>query len=153
MQANYRIKDVQPLCSVNGSEAHWPSVFIIEGMGQTCNLLIVISAVEKGLEKAGLKFGSMGEVLRRLVVDEPDEITPVLKKILHQRLKETYSNVGFLGSADVKISGYVRQGQLISYEVQRNQAYGLLFHSTVKAYADSKLIARGTLVSAARQDQ
>jgi 3-hydroxymyristoyl/3-hydroxydecanoyl-(acyl carrier protein) dehydratase len=150
--ANYTVKDSEPVYPNNGSDGHWPSIYIIEGLGQCCNLLVVISALEKGLLKAGLVFNSMGEVLRNLTDDEPDEITRILKGILHQRLMEAYSTVGFMGSADVEITGHVRQGYVISYEVQLNQVFGSLYHSTVRAYINNKLIARGTLVSARRKD-
>lgn len=100
--------------------------------------------------KAGLRFESIDIVLKRLMSDEPDEITGILKGILNQRLQETYSNVGFLGSADMEITGHARHGQIISYDVRQNQVFGSLFHSTVRAYTDNNLIASGTLVSAGR---
>lgn len=150
--ANYTVKDKEPVYSNNEYDSHWPSMYIIEGLGQCCNLLIVISALEKGLIKAGLRINTMGEVLKRLMDNEPDEITTILKGILHQRLTETYSNIGFLGSADMEITGHARQGQVISYEVQQNQVFGSLYYSTVRAFTNNNLIARGTLVSAGRKN-
>ena len=114
MLANYTVKDNDPVYSNNESVGHWPSMFIIEGLGQCCNLVIVISALEKGLMEAGIRINAMGEVLKRLMDDGPDEITSILKGILHQRLMETYLNVGFLGSADMEITGHAGQGQVIS---------------------------------------
>lgn len=153
MRANYTVKDTEPVYSGNGSDGHWPSIYIMEGLGQCCNLLILITAMEKELVKAGFKFHGMNEVLKRLMDDATDEITGILKGILVQRRMETYSSVGFLGSADMEITGHVRQGQVIYYEAQLNQAFGSLYHSTVNAYAGNNLIARGTLVSARRKDQ
>jgi 3-hydroxymyristoyl/3-hydroxydecanoyl-(acyl carrier protein) dehydratase len=150
MSANFMVKDTEPLYCNNESDAHWPSIYIIEGLGQCCNLLIVISAMEKELGKTGLSALPMGEVLKGLIDGKPDEAISSLREILHQRLAKTYSSIGFLGSADVEITGYARQGQVISYEVQQNQAYGSLYHSTVRAFTDNHLIARGTLVSAGR---
>lgn len=150
LHAIYTLKENDRLYFNNESNGHWPSMYIIEGLGQACNLLIVIAALEKGLMEAGLKINSMGEILNSLVDEEPDEKTRVLKGFLHQRLLETYSNVGFLGSADVEITGRARQGQMISYEVQQNLAFGTLFHSSVRAYTNDNLIARGKLVSATR---
>jgi len=149
--ANYTIRDDEPVFSGGGADGRWPSVYVIEGLGQSCNLLIVLSAMEKELIKSGLKFNSLDEILTRLPDDEPDEIIRNVKSTLVQRQTETYSSVGFLGSADMEITGHARQGQVISYEVQQNQAFGSLFHSTVRAYADENLIARGTMVSAARK--
>jgi 3-hydroxymyristoyl/3-hydroxydecanoyl-(acyl carrier protein) dehydratase len=150
--ANYTVKDKEPEYSGNGSDSHWPSIYIIEGLGQCCNLLILISALEKGLLNEGLRFNAMGEVLKRLMDDEPDEITRILKGMLHHRLMETYSSVGFLGSADMEITGHARQSQVISYEVRLNQVFGTIFHSSVRAYTNNDLIARGTMVSATRKD-
>jgi 3-hydroxymyristoyl/3-hydroxydecanoyl-(acyl carrier protein) dehydratase len=152
MLGNYTIKDTEPVHSNNESDGHWPSMYIIEGLGQCCNILIVISALEKGLMNAGLGINTMGEVLRKLTADESDEITRILKDILRQRVRETHSNVGFLGSADMEIAGHARQGQIISYDVKLNQVFGSLYHSTVRAYINNNLIARGTLVSSGRVD-
>lgn len=153
MLARYTVKENEPEYPGNGYGAHWPSVYVIEGLGQCCNLLILISALERELLKAGLTFKAMGEVLKRLIDDEPDEITGILKGILHQRRMETYSSVGFLGSADMEITGHTRQGCVISYEVQLNQVFGTIFHSSVRAYTNNDLIARGTMVSATRKDR
>ena len=79
--------------------------------------------------------------------------TGFLQDILHQRLVETYSSIGFMGATDMKFIGHARRGQFILYEVQLNQVFGTLFHSVVKAYTDNKLIAQGTLVSANREER
>lgn len=152
IRANYAITDKEPAYYNNLSGSHWPSIYIIEGMGQCCNLAIIISALEKGLMLAGLGIKSIDDVLQRLMFDESDDITNALKSNLHQRLTEIYLNIGFLGSADVKITGHVSYGQVVSYEVRQNQVYGSLYHSTVKAFSDDKLIAHGTMVSAARRE-
>jgi 3-hydroxymyristoyl/3-hydroxydecanoyl-(acyl carrier protein) dehydratase len=152
ISANFMVKQTEPLYAKNESDTHWPSIYIIEGLGQCCNLLIVISAIEKELRETGLNIHSMDEILRGLMDVEPDEVTRSFKEILHKRLTKTYSSIGFLGSADVEITGCASQGQVVSYEVQLNQAYGSLYHSTVRAFTDNNLIARGTLVSAGRKD-
>ena len=149
--ANYSVKDNELGYFGIESDGHWPSIYVVEGLGQACNLLIVIYALEKGLTETDLKIIDMGEVLNKLMHDEPDEPTRILIGFLNQRLMEPYSDVGFLGSADLEITGHARQGQVISYQVQMNQAFGSLFHSSVRAYADNNLIARGTLVSASRK--
>jgi 3-hydroxymyristoyl/3-hydroxydecanoyl-(acyl carrier protein) dehydratase len=152
LHANYALTDREPLYSKDEADDHWPSMYIIEGLGQSCNLMIIISVLEKRLVEAGLKFNSIGEVLERLMNDEPDEITRVLKNALNQRLMEPYSSVGFVGSAEMEITGYARQGQVVYYETQLNQVFGSLYYSTVRAYTDNNLIARGTLVSASRME-
>jgi hypothetical protein len=152
MYAYYTVTGKDPVYSNNGYDGHWPSIFVIEGLGQCCNLMIVIWALEKGLMKAGLRFNTIGEVLQRLMDDEPDEITGILKGILHHRRMETYSSVGFLGSANMEITGHARQGRVISYEVRLNQVFGTIFHSSVRAYTNNYLIASGTMVSATRKD-
>jgi 3-hydroxymyristoyl/3-hydroxydecanoyl-(acyl carrier protein) dehydratase len=152
MLAHYTIKDNEPIYSNNESYGHLPSMYIIEGLGQCCNLLIVISTLEKRLMNTDLGINAMGEVLKKLMDDESDEITGILKDVLHQRMMVNYSNIGFLGSADVEITGHARQSQKISYEVKLNQVFGSLYHSTVRAYTENNLIARGNLVSSGRTD-
>jgi 3-hydroxymyristoyl/3-hydroxydecanoyl-(acyl carrier protein) dehydratase len=151
MHANFMVKENEPLSSGNGANPHWPSIYIIEGLGQCCNLMIVISALEKELMKTGAKFNFIDEVLKGLIDEEHGEATASLKEILQKRLTEIYSSIGFLGSADLDITGYARQGQVVSYEVQQNQVLGSLYHSSVRAYTDETLIARGTMVSAGRK--
>ena len=153
LHANFALTDREPLYySKDEADDHWPSIYIIEGLGQSCNLLIIISAMEKGLVEAGLKFNSMDDVLKRLMNNDSDEITSILKSTMEQRLIEPYSSVGFLGSAEMEITGYARQGQVVSYEIQQNQAFGSLYYSTVRAYTNHNLIASGTLVSASRKN-
>jgi 3-hydroxymyristoyl/3-hydroxydecanoyl-(acyl carrier protein) dehydratase len=151
MHANFMVKENEPLSSGNGANPHWPSIYIIEGLGQCCNLMIVISALEKELMKTGAKFNSIDEVLKGLIDEEHGEATASLKEILQKRLTEIYSSIGFLGSADLDITGYARHGQVVSYKVQQNQVLGSLYHSSVSAYTDETLIARGTMVSAGRK--
>jgi 3-hydroxymyristoyl/3-hydroxydecanoyl-(acyl carrier protein) dehydratase len=149
----YALKDEETPYFSKGPENHWPSIYIMEGLGQSCNLLVVFYALEKKLLQAGHGINSMDEVFRNIVANEPDEATGLLKDILHQRLVETYSNIGFMGATDMKITGHAKRGQLILYEVQLNQVFGTLFHSVVKAYTNKKLIAQGTMVSASRNQQ
>ncbi len=152
LHANYALTNRESLYANGRSDDHWPSIYVIEGLGQCCNLMIVIAAMEKKLVEARLEFNAMGEVLNRLMDDEPDEITRMLKSALSQRSEETYSSVGFVGSAEMEITGYARQGQVISYETLLNQAFGSLYYSTVSAYTKNGLIARGTMVSASRKN-
>ncbi len=152
MNANFSVNKKEPAHSGSISGSHWPSIYIIEGMGQCCNLVIIISALEKGLMKAGFGFETMDGVLKGLMYDKTDEITLILKGILKARQEEVYSNVGFLGSANVEVTGYVRHGQVITYEVRLNQSFGILHHSTVRAFADDNPVAHGTLISAAGRE-
>ena len=149
--ANYTIKNNQSLNFTTETDDHWPSMYVVEGLGQCCNLLIVIYALEKELMKADHRINSIDEVFKRLMDDENDMATRVLKDILHLRQLETFSRIGFMGAADIEITGHAKQGQVISYEVQLTQAFGSLFYSVVKAYTNNNLIANGTLVSARRK--
>ena len=149
--ANYTIKNNESLNFTTETEHHWPSMYVVEGLGQSCNLLIVIYAVEKELMKANHRINSMDEVFKRLMDDEKDMATRILKDILRQRQLETFSSIGFMGAADIEITGHAKPGQVISYEVQLTQAFGSLFHSVVKAYTNNNLIANGSLVSARRK--
>ncbi|TLX78372.1 hypothetical protein E9993_01450 [Labilibacter sediminis] len=148
LRANYTVKNTDPLYRNNKSEDHLHSMYITEGLGQCCNLLIVILAIEKELTKANIGFKSLDELFNGFVDDEPDETIIMLKSFLNKRLMQTYSNVGFLGSADMEVNGYARPGQVISYEVHLNQTFRSLFYSKVRACINNIIIAHGTLVSA-----
>ena len=151
LQANYRIKEKDSLFCKNDSDDRWPSIYVMEGLGQSCNLLIVIFALEQGLMNANYRINSMDEVFRKLMDNETDNATGILKAILNQRKSETFSSIGFMGATDMEIKGHAMHGQVISYEVQLNQVFGSLFHSVVKAYTNTNLVAQGTMVSARRK--
>ena len=152
LQAKYAVRKNNPLICWKESDDHWPSMYVMEGLGQSCNLLIVINALEKGLMKADYKINSMDEIFERLACRETDEVTGMLKNILLKRQSETFSSIGFMGAADIIFTGHAKRGRVISYEVMLNQAFGSLFHLVVKAYTEKKLIAQGTLISAKRKD-
>ena len=63
--AEYTLKDEEPLCFKNDPEDHWPSMNVMEGLGQSCNLLIVIYALEKKLMEAGHRINSIDELFFR----------------------------------------------------------------------------------------
>lgn len=106
--------------------------------------------MEKRLKQAGFKFDSVVEVLNNLVNDKPDEITNIIKTALNQRQSEPYLNIGFVGSADIEVTGHATYGQLVTYETQLNQSFGSLFYSTVKAFTNNNPITHGTMVSASK---
>jgi 3-hydroxymyristoyl/3-hydroxydecanoyl-(acyl carrier protein) dehydratase len=151
LRASYSLSERGPLSSTDQTDDRWPSMYVIEGLGQCCNLMIIIWALEKRLLEAGLEFNSMTEVLDRLMQNHPDEITVLLKTALNQRLMEPQSSIGFAGSAQMQITGHARQGQVISYETRLNQAFGSLYYSSVMALCGNNLIADGTMVSASKK--
>jgi len=152
LKAKYTIKEKEPLYFTNNSDDHWPSVYIIEGLGQSCNLLIVIHILEKRIMEADQKISSMDDVFKRLIDNKTDELTGILKGILQKRQTETFSSIGFMGATDMEITGHATRRQTINYEVHLNQAFGSLFHLVAKAYTDHKLIAHGTMISARRKE-
>jgi 3-hydroxymyristoyl/3-hydroxydecanoyl-(acyl carrier protein) dehydratase len=149
VKASYTTSDTDIFCNTGNCDEHWPSMHVMEGMGQACNLMIIISMIEKELLKAGYLIENMKEVLNGLINNESDDVSRALKSSLDHLAMGTYSNVGFLGSADMEITGYAKRGQKVIYEIEQSQMFGSLFYSNVKAFSGNRQIAGGTLVSAA----
>ena len=146
--ADLIIRSSDPLFSGDETVKFWPSMYVIEGLGQCCNLLSVISTIEQRLRNKGYHSINMEAVLRVLESNKNDNITNILTKILEPDAMETMSRIGLLGSVEIKISGRASMGQSLLYKVQQSQMYGALSYFKAYAFIGENQIAYGTLVGA-----
>lgn len=146
LHAKFPIRSSESVFSRNDEIIDWPSMYTIEGLGQCCNLLNIISSIENRLLKNGLMMENVVNVLKGFEENRDDKITNILKGAFEKGAMETISRVGLLGSVDVEILGRVSIGQLLLYEVQQTMVYGGLAHFSTKAFNNGELIAQGILI-------
>ena len=119
--ARYRVSGSEPVFASLGPPSHWPSVYVIEGLGQACLILSVLDQSER--DAAANPAGC------RTAARPPD--------------------MGLLAAVSVEIHGVARQGDDLMYVVTRTHVVGELSRFNVSAHVASRLIASGTLVGAA----
>jgi len=149
--AKYPIQDCDTIYSDEIKKKLWPSINIVEGLGQCCNLLIVISTIEKQLKKAGYDSDNMDKILRGLNEKRNDSLTKMITESLKDNFKGISSRIDLMGSIDIEVLGIVEEGQVIYYNVLQSQTFKILSHFTTNAYINEKVVARGTLIGARKE--
>ncbi len=129
-----------PLC--------WPSVYVIEGLGQSCNLLSIINTIERSLTAHGSESGNICDALMSLEANRDDDATKLLLQFLEGDAMKTFSRIGLLASVDVEVIGRVCAGELLRYEVRRSHVLGELSRFTVRACVGEREIVHGAIVGA-----
>jgi 3-hydroxyacyl-[acyl-carrier-protein] dehydratase len=131
----------------------WPGVYTQEGMGQTANLLEVLTALDAGFRAArpdvsGLELVKNLDRAFRLDPaakhDEADALLEVLRREAGMRA------IGMGAAVDVKLVGPVFPGCRLDYVAERGAAHGELVRFEVEAQVEGKLVAKGTLTSRVR---
>jgi 3-hydroxyacyl-[acyl-carrier-protein] dehydratase len=128
----------------------WPGVYTIEGMGQACNLLIVIAACFDGFEAKGKTAESLVDALRgldarsKLGGRSPTETETALV----EGLGAPRSRMGFAGAVDVKLIEPVFAGSTIEYRVALSHVLANAKRFEVEARVEDRPVARGTMTSA-----
>jgi 3-hydroxymyristoyl/3-hydroxydecanoyl-(acyl carrier protein) dehydratase len=146
--SEYHIQLTEPIFPDDSASKYWPSMYIIEGLGQCCNLLAIITAIERWLKNKGYNERNLDSMFKGSEENVKDIIANNFKKSLGNVSNETLARIGLLGSVDVEISGRVAAGQLLSYKVQQTQVYNALTHFKAHAYVGDRLIAQGVLIGA-----
>jgi 3-hydroxymyristoyl/3-hydroxydecanoyl-(acyl carrier protein) dehydratase len=129
-----------PLC--------WPSLYVIEGLGQSCNLLSLIWTLERNFAVNGLDAEMIGSALMSMEANDGDYTTELLSKFLGGGAMKISSKIGLLASVDVEITGRVCAGELLRYEVRRSHVVGELSRFTVRACVGERVIVHGAIVGA-----
>jgi 3-hydroxymyristoyl/3-hydroxydecanoyl-(acyl carrier protein) dehydratase len=149
--AKYPIQDCDTIYSDIIKKRLWPPFNIVEGLGQCCNLLIVLSTIEKRLKKAGYDTNNMDEILGGLREKRNDSLTKMITESLKDNFKGISSRIDLMGSIDIEVLGMVEKGQVIFYDVLQRQTFKILSHFTTCAYVNKKVVARGTLIGARKE--
>lgn len=123
--ARYRVSGSEPVFAGVWPPSRWPSVHVIEGLGQACLILSVLQQSERDTAADNAERPAA-------IMSAPDMPPP-----------------GLLAAVSVEIQGVARPGDDLRYLVTRTHAVGELSRFSVSAYVESRLIASGTIVGAA----
>lgn len=153
LNAERTIRPSEPVFAGAEPPLCWPSAYVIEGLGQSCNLLSIIWALERCLAAKGLAPESICKTLMRLEANGGDDATNLLLQFFEGSAMKTFSTIGLLASVDVEVTGRVCAGELLRYEVQRSHVLGALSRFTVRACVEDRVIVHGAIVGARLEGQ
>lgn len=131
----------------------WPGVYTIEGLGQSCNLLIVLESVCQQAEERGLPGEKLMEALRQLHL--ADTLHPGARPVDEHLLQELESGLaghfGMSVDVNVRLRKPVFPGQTLDYEAVRMHTTGDMLRCRVQACVDGQEVATGEMTSAVRR--
>ena len=122
--AEYPVRRSDSVFASRRAPTHWPSVHVIEGLGQSCQLLSVFQQHRKGTT-SDVGGGVANDRARR------------------------FAPLGLLASVHVDIHGFARPGDRLRYQVTQTHSLDQLSRFSVAAYVKERMIASGAIVGAA----
>jgi 3-hydroxymyristoyl/3-hydroxydecanoyl-(acyl carrier protein) dehydratase len=114
----------------------WPGIYTLEGLRQSCHLLIMLNELEKADLLKGLQELHKRQILR------PQIDHKLCEKVLDY-LKTCKISDPDLFSLNIKLLEPVFAGSLIQYHVYKDEPES--FHFTVEAMVDERIIAKGII--------
>jgi 3-hydroxyacyl-[acyl-carrier-protein] dehydratase len=129
----------------------WPGVYTIEGLGQTCNILVVLLVIRDGLRAAGHDPAIAGRALievERSCRLQPHDTTLTEPFLSALRSRRSLWNIGMSAAVNVKLQRPVFAGQRLTYEVERTHVLEGLARFDVSATVDGQVVASGTMTGA-----
>ena len=148
LNAERTIRRSEPVFSGAEPPLHWPSVYIIEGLGQCCNLLSLIWTWECNCTMKELSGTDISTILMSTESADSDCPSEQLLEIFGDSTMNTASTIGMLASVDIEIVGCVQAGELLQYRVGLKRVFGRLVNFAAQASVDSRIVAHGTIVGA-----
>lgn len=128
----------------------WPGALTMEGLGQSCTILTVLTVLCRTAEAEGHDPGTILDALRNLDRGyrlhpgyRPDDLPPLLDRLRSGDLPLT---VG--AAVELKFLQPVVPGCRLDYEVAWEETFGDLLRFAVEAAVDGTPVARGTLTGA-----
>ena len=146
IRASIYINNFELVNSFNSELNYLPSCYIIEGLGQCCNLLSILTSIEKQLHENEQIVPKMNLILRSFCKKEKSNHSKLFNEILSSYKINTLSRIGLLGSIDVEITGKACMGEMIIYQVQQTQTFGNLSYFETNAYVSENKIAKGKMI-------
>jgi len=129
----------------------WPGVYTIEGMGQTSNVLAILSLVERGLVAAGHGEDAFVEGLKNLELAarlHPGfsvERAAELETLLAHALPNAASRMGMSAAVDVKLTAPVFAGSRLDFEVKLTHVIERVCRFEVRAEVAGREVAKGVM--------
>ena len=149
LNAERPIRRSEPVFSRDEPPLHWPSVYIIEGLGQCCSLLHLVWIYERKCVTNALGTKNISDLLTN--TDGAEDNYYTLERLLElfgDSTMNTASRIGMLASVDVEVVGRVRAGELLEYKVEQTRVLENLSRFTVQASVETQVVAHGTIVGA-----
>ncbi len=127
----------------------WPGIYTIEGMGQTCQLLLTWLAVSEGFARAGLGDAEAIAALRaldgRARLKGASSAEAAAK--LQAHLGDPEGRIGVSAAVDVRFLDPVFAGDTLKYQVTLTHARDSVRRFDVQASVDGAPVARGTMTA------
>lgn len=146
LKAERPIRNSEPVFSEITPPFYLPSVYIVEGLGQCCNLLSIIWSIEQIFVAKGNTVENFDQELMNMVTNNDDKASDHKLEFFKEDITKSFSRIGLLAFVDVKIIGKVIAGELLSYKIQQVKTHGELSHFAVSANVGGQTVAQGTLV-------
>lgn len=130
----------------------WPGVYTIEGMGQSCNVLAVLGALERVATAGGGEPDDLLPLLRNLELGA--RLDPGFRPDARQRFAALDEGAdpalrrGLAAAVDVKLVAPVFAGERIDFFVTRVKTFGALARFAVEASVDGRVVAKGAITGA-----
>ncbi len=148
LNAERTIRRSEPMFYGAEPPFYWPSVYIIEGLGQCCILLTLIWACERRREADGLGAENVSVLFTSTEGVDNDYTLTQFLEILSDKTVNDVSRNGMLASVDVEIVSNVQAGKLLQYRVELTRVFGRFVSFGVKAFVEGQTVAHGTMVGA-----
>lgn len=148
LNAERLIRQSEPVFAGAEPRLCWPSAYVVEGLGQSCNLLSFIWTLERSFAAKGLDPESVCGALTSMEADNGNHTTELLSRSLEGDAMKISSKIGLLASVDIEVTGRVCAGDLLRYEARRSHVFGELSRFAVRACVGERVVVRGTLVGA-----
>jgi 3-hydroxyacyl-[acyl-carrier-protein] dehydratase len=125
----------------------WPGVYTQEGLGQSCNVLVVLLEIQQRLEQQGQDPDLVLRVLRNL--EQGYRLAPGFRPELAEPLLSSLPGpmelMGFTASVELKFLAPVLAGQRLDYEVRLTHRLDDMVRCEVEARVASVPVVRGIL--------
>ena len=148
LNAEYSPRPSEPVFSGAELPLYWPSVYIIEGLGQCCSLLNLIWTCERSYAANALGADNISAALMNIEGADGNYTLEQLLEISENSTMNVASRIGMLASVDIEIVGQVRAGELLRYSVEQTRVLENLSRFSVQAFVEAQVVAHGTIVGA-----
>lgn len=125
----------------------WPGVYTIEGMGQTCQLLFVISQLQRLRREQGGAADDILVALRNMEAGFRQEAgySPEVASQMMEQMPDPSAFMGFSTAVDVKLLRPVFAGQRLEYRVTQTHVMDDFLRWDVEARSEGRDVARGKM--------
>lgn len=148
LNAELPIRESESVFSETDPPSYWPSVYIIEGLGQCCNLLSLLWTWERSCASNALCAENVSAPLMNTEAVDSDYTLEQLLEIFGDGTVDALCRIGMLASIDIEIVDQVRVGELLQYSVKQTRVLGGMSRFAVQASVEAQVVAHGTMVGA-----